>query len=203
MNTTVIIATRDQLLIKLKTPIITSGNDGTDSIQFKFDKPWKDLQSQNAVLKVAFFRSDDSIVKVQIVNDKCEIPKSMLNEPGILKFGLYAERNNVQVKTSNLSSYMILPGTKTSSSGSSDSIREADMAALSGALTAITGDDYSSLTWDELIGVIATLEVKQFGDILELIFNKLWEYYQEWYIEFNIDPPIDPFYPGEIIPDEE
>lgn len=190
MNTTLVIATRDQFLIKLKTPIITSGNDGTDSIQFKFDKPWKELQLQNAVLKVAFYRSDDSIVNVPIVNDKCEIPKSMINEPGVLKFGLYAEKNNVQVKTSNLSSYIILPGTKTSSSVSVNPVREADMAALSGALAAITGDDYSSSTWDELIDIIATLEIKQFGDILELILNNLWDYYQEWWVEITI--PIIP-----------
>lgn len=190
MNTTLVIATRDQFLMKLKTPIITSGNDGTDSIQFKFDKPWKELQLQNAVLKVAFYRSDDSIVKVPIVNDKCDIPKSMTNEPGVLKFGLYAEKNNVQVKTSNLSSYIILPGTKTSSSVSVNPVREADMAALSGALAAITGDDYSSSTWDELINVIATLEIKQFGDILELILNNLWDYYQEWWVEMTI--PVIP-----------
>lgn len=188
MNTTLVIATRDQFLIKLKTPIITSGNDGTDSIQFKFDKPWKELQLQNAVLKVAFYRSDDSIVKVPIVNDKCDIPKSMTNEPGVLKFGLYAEKNNVQVKTSNLSSYIILPGTKTSSSVSVNPVREADMAALSGALAAITGDDYSSSTWDELINVIATLEIKQFGDVLELVFNILWDYYQKWWVEITIPP---------------
>lgn len=190
MNTTLVIATRDQFLIKLKTPIITSGNDGTDSIQFKFDKPWKELQLQNVVLKVAFYRSDDSIVKVPIVNDKCDIPKSMTNEPGVLKFGLYAEKNNVQVKTSNLSSYIILPGTKTSSSVSVNPVREADMAALSGALAAITGDDYSSSTWDELIDIIATLEIKQFGDILELILNNLWDYYQEWWVEITI--PVMP-----------
>lgn len=198
MNTTLVIATRDQFLIKLKTPIITSGNDGTDSIQFKFDKPWKELQLQHAVLKVAFYRSDDRIVNVPIVNDKCEIPKSMINEPGVLKFGLYAEKNNVQVKTSNLSSYIILPGTKTNSSVSVNPVREADMAALSGALAAITGDDYSSSTWDELINVIATLEIKQFGDILELILNNLWDYYQEWWTEITI-----PIIPGwEDIPAE-
>lgn len=190
MNTTLVIATRDQFLIKLKTPIITSGNDGTDSIQFKFDKPWKELQLQNAVLKIAFYRSDDSIVKVPIVNDECDIPKSMTNEPGVLKFGLYAEKNNVQVKTSNLSSYIILPGTKTSSSVSVNPVREADIAALSGALATITGDDYSSSTWDELIDIIATLEIKQFGDILELILNNLWDYYQEWWVEITI--PIIP-----------
>ena len=192
MNTTIIIATRDQLLIKLKTPIITSGNDGTDSIQFKFDKPWKDLQSQDATLKVAFFRSDDSIVKIPIINDKCEIPKSMLNEPGILKFGIFAERNGVQIKTSNLSSYIILPGTKTSSSGSSDSIREADRDALSSVLLSVTGDDCSSMSWDELLDKVRTLEPSEFVNIIDEFATMIKDYYSPWYEENIFDPFEDP-----------
>ncbi len=62
--------------------------------------------------------------------------------------------------------------------------REIDRSELGIAITEVTSDiaDKDKL-WDDLIKAVKELEPKQYGEIVELIYNKLWSYYKEWYIE--------------------
>lgn len=74
--------------------------------------------------------------------------------------------------------------------------RETDRSELGNAVAIATNDpEDKDKLWDALIQIVKELEPKQFGEIVELIYNKLWSYYKEWYIE--IIPRTD----GDILED--
>ena len=71
-------------------------------------------------------------------------------------------------------------------SKSKEEQRETDRSELGNAVALATSNsDDKDKIWDDLIQTVKELEPKQFGEIVELIYNKLWGYYKEWHTEIN------------------
>ena len=144
---------RDQVLRLNTKPKIASGGVNEDRIEFTFCELWADF-TKTAV----FYRDKNAVYHVALDGESCcFIPAQVLATPGTLYLGVFGEREDGTVRTSNIAQYRIEQGAITE-----QVIPEpepdiyAELLATMGDLNSLETNDKSSL-------VAAINEVKRTG----------------------------------------
>lgn len=94
----------DQRLIVVNDPLLASGGQNEDEIEFNFCPLW-DGFGKTAV----FYRTPDDVYNVEIVNNRCTIPAEVLTEKGEIFFGVYGD-NGSATRTSEILRYTVVQG---------------------------------------------------------------------------------------------
>lgn len=94
----------DQILQITKNPPIASGGVEEDVIEFSFCPLWDGFE------KVAvFYRSERKVYHVQIADNRCTVPKEVLQSPGYFYVGVFGTKDGV-TRTTNVLSYRVEAG---------------------------------------------------------------------------------------------
>lgn len=113
---TILIKCQDQVLAFENTPLIASGDLGVDFVQFDFCDRWDGFE-RTAV----FWRNEkDAYHQLLDDEDRCEIPPEVLQEGGLIHFGVFGVNAAGQQRTSNVLNYRIEQGAITTDTKPSD-----------------------------------------------------------------------------------
>lgn len=94
----------DQVLTLINTPVIASGGIEENTLEVDFCSRW------NGFVKTAvFYKKEDEVYNVLMVNDSCLIPDEITMTDGVFYFGIYGV-NGVKRNTSEIKSYKIVKG---------------------------------------------------------------------------------------------
>ena len=97
----------DQTAYFTHTPDIFSGDIGTVTVKFTFDKTWNGFNTKTAV----FYNDPKKSYPVILdTNNVATIPKTVINKECTLYFGVMGATENGSVKTSSILSYRIARG---------------------------------------------------------------------------------------------
>lgn len=101
----------DQVLAFQNMPVITSGNQNVDKVQFDFCPLW------DGFIKVAVFFQQKGELSYAIINadNSCDIPNSILKLNGKIYISVTGTNTNNQVRTSDILAYTVEPGIVNSS----------------------------------------------------------------------------------------
>ena len=78
----------DQVLRLTQTPTIASGGVKEDTVEFAFDSLWDGFN-----LAAVFYRSENEVYHVEIVDNRCIIPKEVLANPGYFYLGVMGAKD--------------------------------------------------------------------------------------------------------------
>lgn len=113
---TILVKCQDQVLAFENTPLIASGDVGVDFVQFSFCDLW-DGYKRAAV----FWRNEKDVYHVNLdEEDRCEIPKEVLQDGGLIYFGAFGVNAAGQQRTSKVLTYRIEQGAITTDTKPSD-----------------------------------------------------------------------------------
>lgn len=103
----------DQTLTVVNAPLIASGDIQTDSVHFEFCDNWTGFAKFGV-----FYRDEDHVYKVTINESTkvCIIPKEVLQDEGIVYFGVFGVKgsgSSIERKTSEVLRYRIKQGVLT------------------------------------------------------------------------------------------
>lgn len=102
--TTINVQVVDQTLQVVNNPKIASGGQQENEMQFDFCSLWGGY-SKTAV----FYRNEETVYNVILVDDKCIVPDEVLTEEGTFYFGVYGV-NGVVRRTTEVKQYEVVKG---------------------------------------------------------------------------------------------
>ncbi len=106
MSTIIKVKCTDQVLAFENTPVIASGGLGEDFVSFEFCGKWDGL-AKTAV----FWRHEgDAYHAVLDRGGLCAIPHEVLNQEGVIRFGVFGVGGDGKQRTSDVLSYTIVKG---------------------------------------------------------------------------------------------
>nr|DAI88712.1 MAG TPA: nucleoid-associated protein [Caudoviricetes sp.] len=94
----------DQVLRLTQTPTIASGGVKEDTVEFAFDNLWDGFN-----LAAVFYRSEKEVYHVEIVDNRCIVPREVLANPGYFYLGVMGVKDGV-TRTTNVLSYRVEAG---------------------------------------------------------------------------------------------
>ncbi|MDO4384898.1 MAG: hypothetical protein Q4E18_02745 [Clostridia bacterium] len=94
----------DQVLRLTQTPTIASGGVKEDTVEFAFDSLWDGF-----ALTAVFYRNENEVYHVEIVDNRCIVPKEVLANPGYFYLGVMGVKDGV-TRTTNVLSYRVEAG---------------------------------------------------------------------------------------------
>ena len=94
----------DQSLTIANRPLIASGGQQENMMIFEFCAMWDGFEKT-----AVFYRNENEVYNVLIVNNECEIPNEVLEEEGKFYFGVFGV-NGVQRRTSVILNYQVSKG---------------------------------------------------------------------------------------------
>ena len=103
---TINVKVTDHVLTLTNTPVISSGSENVDTIQFEFDSLWDGYGKV-----VVFWSTEQQEFSRSIVDntDKCSVPNRMIQEAGKISFAITGVKSD-NVRTSNVVTYDIVEG---------------------------------------------------------------------------------------------
>ena len=100
MDNVFIVRTENEALLWEQQPKVTSGNENVDVLEVAFGPEW---EYDGARRFASFFIEDpEKTVDIELVNNRCTIPKQMLAREGTFHFGVWIEANGQKIKTSSV-----------------------------------------------------------------------------------------------------
>ena len=103
-KTRIIVDCIDQRLIVANDPLLASGGQNEDEIEFNFCPLW-DGFGKTAV----FYRTPDEVYNVVVVDNRCTIPAEVLIEKGEVYFGVFGTKDST-TRTSEVLRYNVVQG---------------------------------------------------------------------------------------------
>lgn len=101
-----LLTVKNEKIIKRPDIKLYTGNIGTYSFSFDFEKHWSGL------LKFVSFTNDSETYVVEAKNDSVIIPSEILENPGLWSFGVFATNgeDNIKRVSSNLLEFEVVKG---------------------------------------------------------------------------------------------
>lgn len=112
--TTIKVSCIDQRLILTSGPVIASGGQNEDAVEFNFSPLWDGFDKT-----ATFYRSREKAYHVPITDNRCVIPHEVLADEGQICFGVFGVKGDV-IRTTEIMKYRVLEGALTTDTNPSD-----------------------------------------------------------------------------------